>query len=86
MEKGVNVFNNNINNQVLKLYYQHLVSFENKSNTINLKLIHIYILERYLVINNKTLKVINKEDVYNYISECTKLENILFFNDLKKIN
>ena len=34
IEKGFDISSNNTNNQILKLYYQHLISLENKKNTI----------------------------------------------------
>ena len=82
IEKGVNISNNNTNDQILKLYYQHLISLENSNNTINLKLMYVYIFERYL--GNKTFKTINKEDVYNYISECSKLNWGISYQDNNK--
>lgn len=84
IEKGDDISNNNTNNEILKLYYQHLISLENSNNTINLKLMYVYIFERYLVTNNKTFKVINKEDIYNYISECSKLNWGISYQDNNK--
>ena len=45
---------------------------------------YVYIFERYLVTNNKTFKVINKEDVYNYIHECSKLNWGMSYQDNNK--
>ena len=73
IEKGVDISNNNTNNQILRLYYQYLISLDNTKNTINLKLMFICIFERYLVTNKKTFKDINKIDIYNYINGCFKL-------------
>lgn len=73
VEKGDDIFNNAINNKVFEQYYQYLINLENKTNTIILKLMHITFFERYLVNNNKTFKSFSKEDIINYINDCSKL-------------
>ena len=44
IEKGADICSNNANNQILKLYYQHLISLKNKKKTINLKLITLVLM------------------------------------------
>ena len=73
VERGDDISNNVIDNKVLKQYYRHLIDLDNKPNTIILKLMHIVFLERYLVSNNKSFKSFTKEDIINYVNDCTEL-------------
>lgn len=82
LEKGENISSNNANNKIYSKYYQHLIDLENKNNTIILKLMFIIFLERY--INYKPFKAITKEDIYNYIEECSKLEWKYSYQDNNK--
>lgn len=82
IEKGELISSNNINNKIYKQYYQYLLTLENKNNTIMLKLMYIIFLERYL--EHKSLKTITKENVYNYIEECSKLEWKYSYQDNNK--
>ena len=84
IEKGVDISNNQTNNHILNLYYQHLIGLDNTKNTINLKLMFICIFERYLISKQKTFKDINKNDIYNYINECSKLKWGLPYQDNNK--
>lgn len=84
VEKGENVSNIAINNKIFKQYYQYLISLENKSNTIILKLMYIVFLEKYLTNNNKTFKSFTKENIINYINECSKLNWSISYQDSNK--
>lgn len=82
IEKGENISDSNINSKIYKNYYQYLVELENKSNTIILKLMYTIFLERYL--NYRSFKTITKEDIYNYIEECSKLDWSFSYQDNNK--
>lgn len=82
VEKGEKISTSNINSKIYKKYYQYLIDLENKSNTIILKLMYVIFLERYL--NNKSFKTIIKEDIYNYIEECSKLDWQFSYQDNNK--
>lgn len=82
VEKGEKISDNNINSKIYKNYYQYLEELENKKNTIILKLMYIIFLERYL--NDKSFKTITKEDIYNYIEKCSKLDWSFSYQDNNK--
>lgn len=82
VEKGEDISSNNINNKIYWQYYHYLINLENKNNTIKLKLMYIIFLERYL--NNRSLKTITKEDIYNYIEACSKLNWKISYQDNNK--
>ncbi len=83
-EKGGDIFSNRTNNAIFKLYHQHLIDLENKPNTMKSKLLYIVYLEQFLSRNGKTFKKIDREDVYNYINECSKLKWSLLYQDNNK--
>lgn len=82
VEKGEVISSNNINNKIYWQYYHYLIDLENKNNTITLKLMYIIFLERYL--NAKSLKSLTKEDIYNYIEACSKLNWKISYQDNNK--
>lgn len=84
IERGDDISNNTINNKIFKDYYQYLASLENKNNTINLKLMHIARLEKFLTSNDKNFRSFNKENIINYIDECSKLNWSLLYQDDNK--
>lgn len=84
VEKGDDISNISFNNKVFKQYYQYLIDLDNKTNTIILKLMYIVFLERYLVSNNKTFKSFTKEDIINYINDCSKLNWSFSYKDNNK--
>ena len=84
VEKGDEVSSNTFNNKVFKQYHQHLIGLDNKPNTITLKLMYIVFLERYLANNNKTFKNFTKEDIVNYIDDCSKLDWSISYKDNNK--
>lgn len=84
VEKGDEVSSNTFNNKVFKQYHQHLIGLDNKPNTITLKLMYIVFLERYLANNNKTFKTFTKEDIVNYIDDCSKLDWSISYKDNNK--
>ena len=84
VEKGVSICNDNTNNQILKQYYQYLISIGNTKNTIILKLMYIYTFVRYLQVNKKTLKKLSKNDIYDYINECSRLNWGMIYQNSNK--
>ena len=84
VEKGDDIYSNTINNKVFEQYYKYLINLENKTNTIILKLMYITFFERYLGSNNKTFKSFTKEDIINYINDCSKLNWSISYQDNNK--
>ena len=84
VEKGDDVSSSAFNNEVFKQYYQHLIGLDNEPNTITLKLMYIVFLERYLANNNKTFKSFTKENIINYIDDCSKLDWSISYKDNNK--
>ena len=84
IEKGDDISNSAIDNKIFKSYYEYLVNLGNKSNTINLKLMYITFFEKYLINNRKNFKIFNKEDIINYINDCSKLNWSLSYQDNNK--
>lgn len=74
------------NNKVVTLYYNHLKDINNKENTIFEKLYFTILFEMYLNSIGKTFKNFNKENVYDYFSECSKLSWSLLYQDKNKFN
>ena len=84
VEKGDDISSNTINNKEFEQYYKYLINLENKTNTIILKLMYITFFERYLGSNNKTFKSFTKEDIINYINDCSKLNWSISYQDNNK--
>ena len=73
IKEGGTLFNNSFDNRIFKLYYQYLVSINNKEETILHKLRFIYLLERYFISIGKSFKTFTKENIYDYFNECSNL-------------
>ncbi len=73
-------------NKIIILYHNHLININNKDNTIFEKLYFTVIFEKYLNSVGKTFKNFNKENVYDYFSECSKLSWSLSYQDKNKFN
>lgn len=86
IKEGETLFNNSFDNKIFKLYYQYLVSINNKEETILPKLKFIYLLEQYLISIGKSFKSFTKEDVYDYFNECSNLSWGLTFQDRNKLD
>ncbi len=70
---GKILLDNVYDNKIVVQYYKHLISIDNKENTILPKLTFIYLLEKYLISIEKTFKTFTKENIYDYFNECSKL-------------
>ena len=86
LKKGEQLLENKINNKIIISYFHYLKSIDNKDSTINLKLMFICIWENFLIKNNKTFITFNKEDIYDYFNECSKLSWGLPYKDNNKQN
>ena len=84
LKEGGQLLENNSDNKIFKSYYEHLNLLNNKEYTMIIKLRFIYLLEQYLISKEKTFKTFNKEDVYNYFEECSKLSWCLTYQDRNK--
>lgn len=73
IKEGGTLFNNSFDNKIFKLYYQYLVSINNKEETILSKLRVIYLLEQYFISMGKSFKTFTKENIYDYFNECSNL-------------
>ena len=84
LKEGGQLLENKANNKIIISYTYYLKSIDNKDSTINLKLMFICFLENFLIKNNKTFKTLNKEDICNYLNECSKLSWGLSYKDNNK--
>ncbi len=82
IEKGEHISSNTSNNKIYYQYYQYLNNLGNKDATIILKIMYVVLLERYL--NNKPIKMITREEIYNYIEDCSKLNWKYSYQDNNK--
>ena len=86
LKEGGQLLENNLDNKIVKSYYNYLKSINNKEITILNKLRFIYLFEQYLILENKTFKTFNKEDIYDYFNECSKLSWSLTYQDRNKVD
>ena len=86
LKEGGQLLENIIDNKIVVSYYDYLKLINNKENTISSKLRFIYLFEQYLILENKTLKTFNKEDIYDYFNECSKLSWSLTYQDRNKVD
>ena len=86
LKKGGQLLENKIDNKIIISYFGYLKSSYNKDNTINLKLMFICFLEKFLIKNNKTFKTFTKEDICDYFNECSKLSWSLSYQNSNKLN
>ena len=86
LKGGGQLLENIIDNKIVVSYYDYLKLINNKENTISSKLRFIYLFEQYLILENKTLKTFNKEDIYDYFNECSKLSWSLTYQDRNKVD
>ena len=84
LKEGGQLLENKADNKIIISYIYYLKSIDNKDSTINLKLMFICFLENFLIKNNKTFKTLNKEDICNYLNECSKLSWGLSYKDNNK--
>ena len=85
LKEGGILFDDIVDNEIILSYKKYLISEENKQSTILIKIKFIYLLEKYFRLYNKNFKTFNKEDVYNYFEECSKLNWSLFYKDQNKL-
>ena len=86
LKEGGQLLENKIDNKIIISYFGYLKSSYNKDNTINLKLMFICFLEKFLIKNNKTFKTFTKEDICDYFNECSKLSWSLSYQNSNKLN
>lgn len=86
LKEGGILLDNANDNKIVLSYKEHLILLGNKENTILLKLRCIYLINQYLVSINKTFKTFTKENIYDYLDECSKLSWNLFYQDTNKLN
>ena len=72
-------------NKIVVSYKNYLINTDNKVFTISRKIRFVYLLEQYLVSNNKTFRTFTKENVYNYFDECSKLKWGFSSQDINKL-
>lgn len=71
---------------ILEMYNKFLITIERKKETRLRKIYFCYLLCWYLKDQNKFLKNITRENVYNYFEECSKLNWGFFHQDNNKLN
>ena len=86
LKEGGKLLENKINNKIAISYYDYLRLLKIKEFTMLEKLRFIYLLEQYLISKEKNFKTFNKEDIYNYFEECSKLSWCLTHQDRNKLN
>lgn len=86
LKEGGTLLDNAIDNRIVISYKEHLISSGNKENTISSKLKFIYLLENYLIYIDKNFKTFNKENIYDYFNECSKLSWGLSYQDRNKLD
>ena len=84
LKEGGRLLENDIDNKIVISYYRYLKSISNKDSSINLKLMFICFFENFLMKKDKTFKSFNKEDIYDYFKECSKLSWGLSYKDNNK--
>lgn len=84
IKEGGRLLDNVIDNNIIISYKEHLLSINNKDNTILYKLRTIFLFYQYLISISKTFKTVSKEDIYNYFERCSKLNLGLSYQDRKK--
>ena len=85
IEKGGALFDDTYDNNIIKMYYDYLIEIGNKTDTIVSKLRVIYLLKTFLTSLNKTLQTFTKENIYDYLEECSKLSWCLPYQDKNKM-
>ncbi len=86
LKEGGQLSEDKIDNKIIISYFNYLKSINNKENTICEKLKFICLLERYLILKSKNFKTFNKEDIYDYFNECSRLSWGLSYNNENKLN
>ena len=86
LKEGGKLLENKINNKIAISYYDYLRLLKIKEFTMLEKLRFIYLLEQYLISKEKNFKTFNKEDIYNYFEECSKLSWCLTHQDRNKLD
>jgi site-specific recombinase XerD len=86
IKEGDKLLYNDTDNNIIMLYYRHLLDINNKENTISSKLNHICLLENYLISIGKNFKNFSKENIYDYFEVCSKLNWELYNQDRNKFN
>lgn len=86
IKEGGPLLDNAIDNKIVISYKEYLILSGNKENTILSKLKFIYLLERYLISIDRTLKNFSKENIYDYFEECLKLKWGLSYQDRNKLD
>lgn len=84
--EGEKILNNNSDFKIFNSYYKYLISIEKKENTILWKLRYIYLLEVYLKSKEKSFRTLTKEDIYDYLEECSKLSWSYSTQDRNKLD
>jgi site-specific recombinase XerD len=84
IKEGGELLDNTIDNKIIALYYKYLLDIDNKKNTISEKLNTLYILENYLISIGKNFKNFSKENIYDYLKACSKLNWVLPYQDRNK--
>lgn len=86
LKKGGRLLDNKGNNKIVISYKDYLISINNNEITISEKIRFIYLLSQYLKFADKTFKTFNKENIYNYFEECSKLNWGLTYQDRNKLD
>lgn len=86
LKEGGKLLDNAYDNKVIISYREYLISINNKKFTISQKIRFIYLLEQYLISIGKAFKTLNKENIYDYFKECSKLPWSLSYQDRNKLD
>ena len=84
LKEGGTLLDNTKDNKIVISYKDYLISIGNKKNTILQKLRTIYLLEQYFISIGKNFRSFNKEDIYDYFADCSKLSWGLSYQDRNK--
>ena len=87
MEGGKKLFKSNTYNNIMDKYLLYLKELEQSYNTLRHKITNITLFLDYLENNNiRTLKKMDKQNVYNYIELYDSYNHVLSYKDRNKLN
>lgn len=87
MEGGKRLFKSNTYNNIIDKYLLYLKELEQSYNTLRHKITNITLFLDYLENNNiRTLKKLDKQNVYNYIELYDSYNHVLSYKDRNKLN
>lgn len=84
LKEGGIVFENKLNDSIIKEYINYLLNLGVKENTIIRKLGAPYLFLKYIDYNNFKVKSISKEIIYDYLNELSKMNWKLTYLDRNK--